>query len=283
MSKPVIIVADSACDLSPQIVEQYNIKIIPMNVTLETKSFRDGIDLVPDDIYANYQAQGTLPKTAAISVGQYLDFFRPFVEQGNDVVYISISSGFSANVQNAEIAAQELQDIYVVDSLNLSTGIGHVVLVGAELRDQGLEGKLIAERLRSVVPRVRASFVLDTLEFLHKGGRCSSLAALGANLLKLKPGIEVSEGKMHVGKKYRGKLETVLGQYVKEKLENNRQLDLHRVFITHSGISEAIIAQVEKAIRQYASFEEILITRAGCTISSHCGPNTLGVLFIVNE
>lgn len=283
MSKSVVIVADSSCDLSPELINKYSIEIIPMNVTLDGKSFRDGIDLMPDDIYAKYRSAGILPKTAAISPGQYLDIFKKYTEKGSAVVYLSISSGFSSNFQNAEIAAKEVEDVYVVDSLNLSTGIGLQVLCAAELRDEGLEAKVIAERVQALTPRVRASFILDTLEFLHKGGRCSAVAALGANLLKLKPCIEVTNGKMGVGKKYRGKLESALQQYTKDKLANHTDLNLRRIFITHSGIAQETIDLVEKTVRECARFEEILITRAGATISSHCGPNTLGVLFIVNE
>lgn len=280
MSK-VKIVSDSSCDLSAELIEKYGIGIIPMNVTLEGKSYRDGIDLVPDDIYARYKVSGSLPKTAAINPEQYRDEFNKYLEEGYDIVYISISSEFSSNYQNSVIAASDFDNIYCVDSKNLSTGFGHIVLLGAEMEQEGLEAAVIAERLNSIVPNVRSSFILDKLEFLHKGGRCSSVAALGANLLKLKPCIEVVDGKMVVGKKYRGKLDAVLKQYTNDKLSDISNINKHRIFVTHSGISQDIIDMVVNTVKSKLDFEEIVITRAGCTISSHCGPNTLGVLFIV--
>lgn len=283
MAKPVIITADSTFDFSPEMLEKYNVKRLPLTITLDGKSYRDGVDITPDEIYAFYRANGKLPKTAAISPGDYKDFFESFTKQGYAVVHINLSTGLSVTHNNALLAAEELEDVYPIDSKNLSTGIGLIVLRACEMRDSGMEAKAIAAELEKIVPLSRASFILDTLEFLHKGGRCSGVAALGANLLKLKPCIEVTDGKMTVGKKYRGKLAQVMEKYTREKLSGRDDIDLSRVFITHSGISDEIIDLVKKVIEEECNFKEIFVTRAGCTISSHCGPNTLGVLFMVKE
>lgn len=281
MGKPVVITADSTFDFSPEMMEKYKVKSYPLAISLDDKIYRDGVDIMPDDIYAQYRAKGKLPKTSAVSPGEYKDFFEGFTKQGYAVVHINLSTGLSVTHNNALLAAQELEDVYPVDSLNLSTGIGLVVIRACEMRDNGMEAPAIAEELKKIIPLSRASFVLDTLEFLHKGGRCSSVAALGANLLKLKPCIEVIDGKMTVGKKYRGKLDIVLEQYTREKLSGRDDIDLSRVFITHSGISEEIIESVKSVIKECCNFKEIIVTRAGCTITSHCGPNTLGVIFMV--
>lgn len=281
MGKPVVITADSTFDFSPEMMEKYKVKSYPLAISLDDKIYRDGVDIMPDDIYAQYRAKGKLPKTSAVSPGEYKDFFEGFTKQGYAVVHINLSTGLSVTHNNALLAAQELEDVYPVDSLNLSTGIGLVVIRACEMRDNGMEAPAIAEELKKIIPLSRASFVLDTLEFLHKGGRCSSVAALGANLLKLKPCIEVIDGKMTVGKKYRGKLDVVLEQYTREKLSGRDDIDLSRVFITHSGISEEIIESVKSVIKECCNFKEIIVTRAGCTITSHCGPNTLGVIFMV--
>lgn len=279
MSK-VKIVSDSCCDLTADLIEKNDIGIISMNINLDGKAYRDGIDLVPDDIYAKYKVSGVLPKTAAINPDEYTKEFKKYTDEGYDVVYMCISSGFSSNCQNAFLAAGEFDNVYVVDTKNLSTGIGYIVLEAAEMAASGLEAQVIAERLNALVPKVRVSFIIDTLEFLHKGGRCSAVAALGANLLKLKPCIEVVNGKMIVGKKYRGKLDAVLKQYINDKLADMSVIGRKRMFITHSGISEEILNMVESLVRSKGEYDELYVTRAGCTISSHCGPNTLGIIFV---
>lgn len=282
MSKPVILCADSTCDLSQELVEKYHVHIRPLNVIEGEKSCLDGVDIAPDEIYQNYHENGLLPKTAATSVGDYLDFCRPFVEDGKEVVFINIGSALSSSYQNCCLAAQALSGMYPVDSCNLSTGSGLLVIEAAERIAKGMSAADIADELKTVAKKVSASFVIDTLEFLYKGGRCSALAMFGANLLHFKPSIKVdnTDGSMSVGKKYRGSLEKALTDYVTDQLKDRTDLDTRRIFITHSGISEERIALVKSLVEQYASFDEILITRAGCTISSHCGPNTLGVLFL---
>ena len=280
MSKPVIITADSTCDLSPELLERYSIKTIPLTILLGDESFYDGFDFTPADMYRRYRADGTLPKTSAPSVQQFIDFFRPFVDAGCEVVHLEISSELSSSYSTACIAAAELGGVYPVDSRMLSTGVGLLTIEAAECRDRGMEAKEIAQHVASLTDKVDTSFVLDTLEFMWKGGRCSGVAALGANLLHLKPGLEMSGGKLGVYKKYRGSIKAVYKQYVAERLAGKSIRPGH-VFITESGeVDEDTIRELEALIRSTTEVEEIHHTRAGCTIASHCGPKCLGVLFI---
>lgn len=282
MSKKVLLTADSTCDLSEETRERFRVITHPLHVVLEGESYDDGVNLVPDDIYRTYEEKKVLPKTAAVNAAEFIDFFTPYIEQGYEIVHINLGSGLSVTHSNCRMAAEELEGVYVVDSCNLSTGSGLLVLEAAERIATGMPAEQVAREVQELASTVSASFVLDTLEFLHKGGRCSSLAMMGANLLQLKPCIEVdnTSGKMGVGKKYRGSLDKCLQQYVQDKLSGRTDIRTNRVFITHSGISEERIALVKAEVEKYQKFDEILITRAGCTISSHCGPNTLGVLFM---
>lgn len=282
MSKKVILCADSTCDLSPELKERYGVQTYPFHVNLGENTYSDGVDLVPDDIYRIYNEQHILPKTAAINAAEYTDFCKQFLDQGYEVVYINLGSALSTSHNSCRMAAAELEGMYVIDSCNLSTGMGLLVIEAAERIAAGMPAAQVAAEVQELASKVQASFVLDTLEFLHKGGRCSALAMMGANLLQLKPCIEVDNtcGKMGVGKKYRGSLDKALQQYVADQLKDRTDIRTNRIFITHSGISEERIAAVRKAVEEYQTFDEILITRAGCTISSHCGPNTLGVLFM---
>jgi len=280
MIRPVLVTADSTVDLSPELVQKYGIKMIPLYVTLGDSTYRDGADIDSAKIFAYYERTGALPKTAAVTVADYLEVFRAAGEAGMDVVHINISSEFSACYQNACLAAAEAGNAWPVDSRNLSSGSGHLALMAAELAGMGKSAPMIAEYLGGVTERVEVSFVVDTLEFLHKGGRCSSVAALGANLLKLKPCIEVVDGKMVVGRKYRGAFAKCLSEYVSDKLAGRDDLELNRIFVTHAGCDPKIVADVVKQVKKLQPFKEVLVTEAGCTVSGHCGPNTLGVLYI---
>ena len=281
MTKPVVITADSTCDLPLEITEKYNIKIMPLGITIDGKSYRDGIDISPDDIYSFYRTKGVLPKTSAVSPAEYFSTFENYTKQGYAVVHISLSSKISSTYQNAVLAASELSDVYPVDSLNLCHGMGLLIIKACEMRDAGMDAADIAREITSMRSLVRATFVLDTLEFLYKGGRCSAVAALGANLLKLKPCIAVQNGSMDIEKKYRGKIDAVYLQYAAEKLAKRTDLDLDRVFIGHSGISDSQLNKIKKVVTSNAKFKEVIIARAGCTITSHCGPNTMAVMFMV--
>lgn len=277
---PVKITADSTCDLTPELYEKFAITRTPLYVTLGDKDYRDGVDIFQKDVF-NYVAETKeLPKTAAVSMADYTAVFSEWREKGYEIVHINLSRKMSATHQNAVHAAEKVGGVYVVDSANLSTGSGHLALMGAELAQKDLSAAEICEELRRAVPRVEASFVVDKLEYLHKGGRCSSVAKLGANLLKLKPCIQVKDGEMGVAKKYRGSLEQCLNQYVKEQLENREDLDPHRIFITHTVQDKKLVSAVKKQVEELGIFDEICVTSAGCTISSHCGPGTLGVLFL---
>lgn len=280
MAEKIIITSDSTCDLSAELKERYGIKIIPLGITLGTEVFRDGIDITPDDIYAHHEKTGELPKTTASNVGECIDFFKPFVDEGYSVIHFTISSAMSSTYNNTCMAAEEFDNVYVIDSKNLSTGGGLLVIAAAEMAKSGMAAEDIVKEINALAPCVDASFVIDSLEYLYKGGRCSALSVLGANLLKLKPCIEVKNGSMGVGKKYRGVYGTVLKQYVEERLQNPEDIDTSRVFVTHAGCDAQIVEDIVNQVKATGLFDEVFITRAGCTVSSHCGANTLGVLFI---
>ena len=273
--------ADSTCDLSPELIQRYDIGISPLYIVRDGESLVDGVDITPDEIYAHVEAGGSMCSTAAVSVYDYVEFFRKELESADAVVHFHISGDMSACYQNACIAAAEVGNVYPVDARNLSTGIGLLVLEAAELARAGqLTAQEIQERMNQRRELLDVSFVVEQLGYLRKGGRCSSVAALGANMLSLRPCIQVKDGKMGVGKKYRGAYQKCLLQYVKERLEGRDDIDPHRIFITESGgFTPEEVAEVEAAVRGYQPFEEVLHTRAGCTVSSHCGPRTLGILY----
>lgn len=280
MERKIIISSDSTCDLSKELIDRYNIRILPLGVTLGDNIYRDGVDVTPDDIYAHVAKTGQLPKTSAVNMAENADFFAELTKDGSAVIHFTISASMSATYNNARVAAEDFEDVYVVDSKNLSTGGGLLVLAAAEMAQQGMEAREIAQKVSAMADCVDASFVVDNLEYLVKGGRCSAVAAFGANLLQLKPCICVKDGAMGVGKKYRGKFERVLLSYVAERLANSDDIVLDRVFVTHAGCDPQIVESVVEAVKNTLPFQEVLVTRAGCTVSSHCGANTLGVLFI---
>lgn len=280
MNKPVIITADSTCDLSPELCSRFQIQVIPLTITLGEATFLDGESFTPADMYARYREDGTLPKTSAPSVQSFLDFFRPFVEQGFEVVHLDISSELSGSFNAARLAASELSGVYVIDSMMLSTGVGLLAIEAAECRDRGMSAFDIAVHLSDLRSKVSTSFVLDTLEFMWKGGRCTGVTAFGANLLKIKPGLEMRSGKLEVCKKYRGNINHVYQQYITERLSGKKVRPGH-VFLTESGeVDPAVLKDLEVLVKQLTGCKEIHHTVAGCTVSSHCGPKTLGVLFI---
>jgi len=280
LSKPVVITSDSTCDLSEELIRRYDIKIIPLTILLGNESFFDGAQFTPADMYARFREDGTLPKTSAPSLEQFMNFFRQYTDAGYEVVHLDISSELSSSYNTACIAAEEVGSVFVVDSRMLSTGVGLLALEGADCRDRGMSAEQIFEHLSSLTGKVDTSFVLDTLEFMWKGGRCSGVAALGANLLKLKPALEMSDGKLTVYKKYRGSIRSVYRQYITERL-NGKQVRPAHVFITESGeVEPEVITELENLIRELIPAKEVHHTLAGCTVSSHCGPKTLGVLFI---
>lgn len=281
MSK-IIISADSTCDLSEEIKERYDIHIQPLNIILENELYRDGIDITPDMIYKTFEEKKILPKTAAPNPQDYIDYFKQWTEEGHEVIHISLGSGISSSHQNARLAAEELGNVYVIDSGNLSTGMGFLAVEAAERVEKGMPAKQIYEEVLSLKPKANASFVIDTLTYLREGGRCSALTAFSANLLNIKPVIQVNnkDATMTVGKKYRGSLKKVLKRYVTDLLKEPKNIDTKRMFITHSGTAEENIELVKQTIEEIVDVKEINITQTGCTIASHCGPNTVGILFM---
>ena len=280
----VKIISDSTCDLSEELLKKYDIAIAPLTVTLGDRSGHDGIDITPDDIYKYVESSGELPKTSAGSVGEYAKIFKTWRDQGYEIVHFNLSSKFSVSWQNACTAAEEIGGIHVVDSENLSTGQGLLVLQGAEMAQQGSSAAQIAEKCRKLAKQAEASFVLNTTDYLYKGGRCSAIANLSANLLRIKPCIEVKNGSMHPGKKYHFAIAHAIHSYVEDRLKDRQDIDMKRIFITHTRIDEQIVEDVKNMIREHCpDMEEILETTAGATITTHCGPNTLGILFMRKE
>ena len=275
------ITADSTCDLSESLLQKYEISILPLNIVLDMKSYSDGEEISPDEIYVRSEKMHKTPKTAAVAYDRALEMASAFQKSGDEMIFFGISESMSTTCNVMRMVKEELNytGLYVIDSKNLSTGIGLQVLRAAELAGQGLAAQEIVTQIEQERGRVRASFVVERLDYLAMGGRCSSVVALFGGKLKLKPRIEVTDGKMEAGKKYRGNQDKVILKYVQDMEMQLRQADPHRIFITHSGCEEAVIRSVEEYLRGLHHFEEILITRAGGVISSHCGPGTLGVLF----
>lgn len=279
----VFITADSPCDLPKDITEKREITIVPLSVLLGEVSYRDGIDIKPQAIYDNVSKTKVLPKTSAVPIGQYYDLFKKLTEDGSEVVHISLSSGISSSYQNAVNAASEFSGVHIVDSRSLCHGFGLLVLKAADLRDKGLDAKKIADKVRKLVPKTSATFVINSLDYLHKGGRCSGVAKLGANLLGIKPEIAVNAetGTLDVSKKYRGKIDAVYKNYAKDILKNSDKMDKSRIFISNSGdVSKETIMFVKGLFEGTGKFEEIIIADAGCVISSHCGPKTFAIFYI---
>ncbi|MBE6986299.1 MAG: DegV family protein [Ruminococcaceae bacterium] len=274
------ILSDSTCDLSPEQLKEHNIDLARLTIVKGGQPFVDGDTIVPADIFAHVAAGGDLCSTTAYNVGEYQELFSKFADQYDGIIHITIGSGFSSCYQNACLAAEDFPNVRVIDSKNLSTGQGHVVLEACRLAEQCEDLDEIAEKLNALVPRVEASFLLDQLKYMVKGGRCSSAAALGANLLNLKPCIEVRDGKMSVVKKYRGNYAKCLATYVKDRLADREDIVRNELFITHTPVTDDCMDAVKEAVNTYGGFEHVYDTMAGCTVSCHCGPGTLGVLFV---
>jgi DegV family protein with EDD domain len=275
------IVADSTCDLSKELLEAYDITIIPLYIQLDEKSYLDGLEITPKELYEWSDQCGKTPKTAAPGMDVIQEILEKYQKEKKDLIFFGISEDMSTTCNVVRLVAQEMgyENLYVIDSMNLSTGIGLQVLRAAEMASQGMTAQEIVSRIEQTREKVRASFVIDTLTYLHRGGRCSAMTALAAGMLKLKPRISVIGGKMDVTKKYRGNIGAVIKKYVGDLEEDLKKADPARVFITHSGCSEEVVSQVREYLEGLHHFQEIYVTHAGSVISSHCGPNTLGVLF----
>ena len=274
------VLSDSTCDLPQEVLEKYNITMIPLSVIKDGKQFTDGVDITPADIFNHVASGGDLCSTAALNIGEYTDVFAKYAKEYDGVIHVNISAEFSSCYQNACLAAEEFDNVRVIDSRNLSTGQGLVVLKACELAKEFEDLDALADALRAFTDKVEASFLLDRLEYMVKGGRCSAAAALGANLLNLKPCIEVKNGKMSVVKKYRGNYAKCLATYVKDRLANRGDVDKGTLFVTRTPVTDECFNAVQEAVDAYNDFETTYWNEAGCTISCHCGPGTLGVLFV---
>ncbi len=278
-----IISTDSPADVPAEIRERYDIRVIPLHIILDDDCFEDGVNIQPDDLYAFYKKTGRLPKTSAVSVAEYTDFFKELTQDGSSVVHISFSSALSATHQNARLAAEDFDNVYIVDSKSLSTGIALLAIKAAQLAQDGLDAKTIAHEMEYKREKVVTTFILDKLEFLYKGGRCSGVAMLGANVLGIKPSIVMVDGKLQVGKKYCGKLENCQMQYVRDLLEQYAgRIDTDRAFLSRTaGVSDEQMKALQKEIHKTLKFKEYIVSTVGCTITSHCGERTFTFEFML--
>lgn len=280
------IISDSTCDLSADLIDKYGIKILPLHVMLGDDEHRDGVDITPDELYAWADANKTTPKTSAPSLEDVKEIFQPMLDAGDEIICFTISASMSTAINCIKLVVDELEaedKVSVIDSANLSTGIGLQVIEAAVMARAGMNRADIVAEIERIKPLVRASFVVDTLTYLHRGGRCSGVAAMAGTMLRLHPSIHVVDGAMSVGKKYRGKYDSIVLNYVKDMEEQINNAKTDRIFITHSGINQDIIDKVKAYLDDKKMFKEVLVTRAGSVISSHCGYGTLGVLFILNK
>ena len=281
--KDIAITTDSTCDLPQRFIDENDITVVPLTVLLGDTVYRDGVDIKPDDVYSFVEKTGKLPKTSAVTPAEYFEVFKQLTDEGKKVVHIGFSSGLSSSFQNACVAASEFDNVFCVDSKTLCTAQGLLVLKACDYREKGMDAKKIADRVTKLVPKVSATFVLDGLEYLHKGGRCSSVARLGANVLGIKPSIAVDNqtGKLEVSKKYRGKIEIVYKQYIADRMNEIKRIQPDRVVIAESGgVSSQIIAFAKGVIEGKDKFNQVIVADAGCTISSHCGPKTFAIFYI---
>lgn len=274
------ITSDSTCDLSKDLIRENEIEIFPLFVNKDGASYLDGVDIQPADIFAHVAAGGALCSTAAVPVGVYQERFEALRKEYDAVVHISLGSGFSVTHHNALLAAEDMENVRVIDSRNLSTGHGHVVLEACKLAKTATDLDEMKASLDELTTRVDTSFLLDRLDYMVKGGRCSMVAMLGANLLNLKPCIQVRDNKMVVAKKYRGNYVKCMEKYVRDQLADPDGVLDERIFVTCTVVSEQILETVHRTVAECKRFEHTYDTTAGCTISCHCGEGCLGILFI---
>ena len=279
----VKIISDSTCDLSPELIAKYDIDILPLHILLGEDEYEDGRNITPQQIYDWSDTHKTTPKTSAPSLAEAIELFRPYIEEKREIVCFSISGSMSTSGNVMRLAAEELEAsdlVTVVDSANLSTGIGLLVIEAAIMAEKGQSAAEIVATIEVLKPKVRASFVVDTLTYLYRGGRCNAVSAMAGGVLRLHPKIVVENGAMDASKKYRGKINSVIMSYVKDMEEDLKSARPERVFITHSGCDRDTVNAVRSYLESFGILHEILETRAGGVVSSHCGPGTLGVLFI---
>ena len=279
--KQVVITADSAADIPKDIAAKYDIKIMPMCVIFNGKAMHDGVNITANQIFDYVKETGEIPKTSAVSPGEYMDFFAPFIEEDKAVVHLSFCSDLSSTHRNARIATSRLPDVYPLDSRSLGGGISLLALKACEMRDKGMNAEEIYSNLSSLIPKVRVSYLLDSIDFLRRSGRCSAAAAWSANLLSIKPCAAMIDGKIEVTKKYRGKGKAVRLQYANEQLGNYKNIDFSAAFIYHSGIEKSELSEIEGLLKN-AGFKQVITAFTGCMISLHSAPNALGIHFIAD-
>ena len=274
------ITTDSTCDLPRSLLERHHISVTPLGIVKNDRLYRDGIDIRPADIARHVDGGGDITTTSAVNIADYEVFFREHAAKHDAVIHLNIGSGFSSCHQNAKIAAEDVEEVYVVDTQNLSAGHGLLVLAAAEAAEAGRSVAEILDLLDDLIPRVEISFILDRLDYMKKGGRCSAVAALGANLLKLHPCIEVVSGKMSVTKKFRGSPEKVMRDYLKERLTGRTNVELDRILLIDTCEDDRLAAVGREFLAADGRFGEVIETKAGCTVFSHCGPGVLGLILL---
>lgn len=280
MANHVYITADSPCDLPKELIEKYDIRITPLTISLGMDSYLDGVDIQMNDVFAYHERTKNTAKTSAISPQTYMDLFEELTRDGGEVVHISLSSKISSTCQNAKIAAGEVNGVYVIDSLALHTGMSHLILEACDRREKGMAAQQIAAEITALVPKVQTTFMVNTLDYLKAGGRCSALAAFGANLLSIKPCIGMTEGSLGVIKKYRGKVDKVYKQYIDDRLSDLTGVDTRRVFVSHSALEDAFFNSLVDYVKSKNIFDEVLTSVTGCTISAHSGPDAFAVIYM---
>lgn len=279
--KQVVITADSAADLPKDVADRYNIEIMAMHVVFNGEVKNDGADITAQEIFDFVDNTGEIPKTSAVSPGEYTDFFEQFTKQGKAVVHLAFCSGLSSTCRNAKMAASALESVYVIDSLNLAGGISLLAIKASEMRDNGVNAEQIYSEISSLVPSARVSYLLDSIDFLRRSGRCSAAAAFGANLLSIKPCAAVIKGKIDVIKKYRGKIKAARLQYANEQLEKYNKIDYSTAFVYHSGVDSAELEEVEKLLKS-KGFQQVITAFTGCMISLHSARGALGIHFLAD-
>ncbi len=271
--------ADSTCDLNPALIERYQVEIIPLRIELNGKYYTDGVDITPDDILSSVNGGSELPKTSAINAAEYREVFQRLLRDCDAVIHFNISSDFSSCYQNACMAAEGLK-VYCIDSRNLSCGIAMLLAEAGDRAAAGMDAEGIVKEVTAMTDKVDVSFVVDRLDYLYKGGRCSMLAMLGANMLHIRPCIEVKNGKMVVGRKYRGTYERCLRQYLADCFKTKESIDPRRAIIAHTGISHTALETIRSIVAGEMDFAEVQEVRAGCSITSHCGENTFSIILL---
>ena len=280
-TEKIKIFSDSTCDLSPELIEEHDIEITPLYVTFDEEVYKDGVEINPEKLYQKVDEYDLLPKTSAVSPADFIEAFKPYIEDGYNILYIGLSSKVSSTFQNALMASKQFPEgrIELVDSQNLSTGIGLLVLRAVDYINNGLELEEVAGKLRKDREKVRTQFIIDTLDYLHKGGRCNSVQRFLGSMLKIRPVVEVVDGSMILGNKLRGSWSKVLKRMLKDIMAKKDEIDTDRLFVTHSMVEED--AQwIKEEFEKKTYIEEVIITETGSVISSHCGPNTMGIVYI---